>query len=78
MNDKWMTEDMSSAEIRAKEMDRRIRNCFLDGLCRGLAFTAVIVIMTLLLIGAMFFSPEEKTRMICEPCAIVMAENGGI
>ena len=70
MNDKWMTADMTSAEIRAMEMDRRIRNCFINGLCRGMAFTAAIVIMTILLIGVMFFSPEEKTKMVCEPCMV--------
>lgn len=53
------------------EDDMRLKACFLDGVFKGMATVLFCVVVVIVLLWAMFFSEEDKYKMVCEPCAIL-------
>ena len=56
--------------------DMRLKTCFMDGVLKGMAMTLVCAVFVIILFLAMFASPEEKYKMVCEPVCVM--NEGGI
>ena len=55
--------------------DKRLYEAFLDGVAKGVLYTLAGLFFAIIILLVVFFSPESKTKMICEPSAKMIHAN---